>query len=227
MACLLVTLVFQRHDIATPAPLVNGMIIGSSNQEEFAGPCKIEREEGELSPTPNVDSQEDNCVGYGDANVQATPQSKLDLERSKYRSRNGEGERCLEAGLRNGADADDEEIENASEAGVDVSQSESAGDECCQEEHEGEEDIEHDDIDGKAESEGEAEGMCNGQSAGGDASLLPLSERSLLPVKPLTKHVSAVSLAEERKDSRVFYGNDDFYVLFRLHQVRIYYYLRV
>ncbi|WVZ14020.1 hypothetical protein V8G54_011586 [Vigna mungo] len=81
-----------------------------------------------------------------------------------------------------------------------------------------EEDIEQDDVDGKAESEGEAEGICDAQ-AGGDGTSLPLSERFLSSVKPLTKHVSAVSFVEEMKDSRVFYGNDDFYVLFRLHQI--------
>ena len=102
----------------------------------------------------------------------------------------------------------------------DVSGSESAGDECFREDHEEEEDIEHDDVDGKAESEGEAEGICDAQ-VGGDGTSLPLSERFLSSVKPLTKHVSAVSFVEEMKDSRVFYGNDDFYVLFRLHQVRI------
>jgi paired amphipathic helix protein Sin3a len=80
--------------------------------------------------------------------------------------------------------------------------------------------MEHDDVDGKAESEGEAEGMCDTQT-GGDGSPLPLSERFLSTVKPLTKHVSAISFVEDVKDSRVFYGNDDFFALFRLHQVRI------
>ncbi|KAF2614374.1 hypothetical protein F2Q70_00007440 [Brassica cretica] len=69
-----------------------------------------------------------------------------------------------------------------------------------------------------AESEGEAEGM-DSHLIEEDNRLLPLSERVLLSVKPLSKHVAAAALLDERqKDSRVFYGNDDFYVLFRLHR---------
>ncbi|RZB71211.1 Paired amphipathic helix protein Sin3-like 2 isoform D [Glycine soja] len=205
-------------DMATPVPVANGVLSESSKvktHDESVGPCKIEKEEGELSP--NGDSEEDNIVAYGDSNVQSMAKSKHNIERRKYQSRNGEDESCPEAGGDNDADADDEDSENVSEAGEDVSGSESAGDECFREDHEEEEDIEHDDVDGKAESEGEAEGICDAQ-AGGDGTSLPLSERFLSSVKPLTKHVSAVSFVEEMKDSRVFYGNDDFYVFFRLHQ---------
>ncbi|KAG4395714.1 hypothetical protein GLYMA_19G016300v4 [Glycine max] len=205
-------------DMATPVPVVNGVLSESSKvktHDESAGPCKIEKEEGELSPIG--DSEEDNYVAYGDSNVQSMAKSKHNVEKRKYQSRNGEDESCPEAGGDNDADADDEDSENVSEAGEDVSGSESAGDECFREDHEEEEDIEHDDVDGKAESEGEAEGICDAQ-VGGDGTSLPLSERFLSSVKPLTKHVSAVSFVEEMKDSRVFYGNDDFYVLFRLHQ---------
>ncbi|KAK7365108.1 hypothetical protein VNO80_13922 [Phaseolus coccineus] len=206
-------------DMATPVPVVaNGVLSESSKvktHDESAGPCKIEKEEGELSP--NGDSEEDNFVAYGDSNLQSMAKSKHNTERRKYQSRNGEDECCPEAGGDNDADADDEDSENVSEAGEDVSGSESAGDECFREDHEEEEDIEQDDVDGKAESEGEAEGIGDAQ-AGGDGTSLPLSERFLSSVKPLTKHVSAVSFVEEMKDSRVFYGNDDFYVLFRLHQ---------
>ncbi|KAK8469973.1 hypothetical protein PHAVU_004G022900 [Phaseolus vulgaris] len=208
----------EGSDMATPVPVANGVLSESSKvktHDESAGPCKIEKEEGELSP--NGDSEEDNFVAYGDSNVQSMAKSKHNTERRKYQSRNGEDECCPEAGGDNDADADDEDSENVSEAGEDVSGSESAGDECFREDHEEEEDIEQDDVDGKAESEGEAEGIGDAQ-AGGDGTSLPLSERFLSSVKPLTKHVSAVSFVEEMKDSRVFYGNDDFYVLFRLHQ---------
>lgn len=211
---------FQGGDIAAPVPVVNGVLVENSkvkSHEESSGPCKVEKEEGELSP--NGDSEEDNFVAYGDSNAQSMAKSKHNIERRKYESRDREEECGPETGGDNDADADDEDSENVSEAGEDVSGSESAGDECFREDHE-EDDIEHDDVDGKAESEGEAEGMCDAQG-GGDGSSLPLSERFLSSVKPLTKHVSAVSFAEEMKDSRVFYGNDDFYALFRLHQVRI------
>ncbi|CAL0321769.1 unnamed protein product [Lupinus luteus] len=203
-------------DTTIPVPVANGVTNESSkvkSHEESvrpsAGLCKIEKEEGELSP--NGDSEEDNFVGYGDSNAQSMAKSKHGNERRKYQSGNGEDECCPEAGGDNDADADDEDSENVSEAGEDASGSESAGDEGFREDHEEEEEeIEHDDVDGKAESEGEADG---------DGSSLLLSERFLSSVKPLTKHISAVSFVEEMKDSRVFYGNDDFYVLFRLHQI--------
>ncbi|KAK7266241.1 hypothetical protein RIF29_18883 [Crotalaria pallida] len=202
---------------SAPVPVVNGVLNESSkikSHEESGGPCKIEKEEGELSP--NGDSEEDNFVGYGDSNTQSMAKSKHNIERRNYQSRNGEDERRPEAGGDNDADADDEDSENVSEAGEDASGSDSAGDECFREDHEEEEDMEHDDVEGKAESEGEADG--DAQSAG-DGLSLPLSERFLSSVKPLSKHISAVSFVEDMKDSRVFYGNDDFYALFRLHQI--------
>lgn len=202
--------------------MANGVLIENNkvkSHEDSAGPSRVEKEEGELSP--NVDSEEDNFIGYGDSGVQAMPNPKHNTERRNYQARNGEEECCPEVGGDNGADADDEDSENASEAGEDVSGSESAGDACSREEHEEEEDIERDDVEVKAESEGEAEGICDMQSTGGEGLSLPYSERFLLSVKPLTKRVSAVSLVGERNNSRVFYGNDDFFVLFRLHQVRI------
>lgn len=215
--CRLIS-VSQGVAAAPPVPVVNGVLVENSkvkSNEESSVPCKVEKEEGELSP--NADSEEDNFVAYGDSNAQ----SNQNDDRRKYESRNGEDEHRPEAGGDNDADADDEDSENVSEAGEDVSGSESAGDECSREDHE-EEDMEHDDVDGKAESEGEAEGMCDADAQTGvDGSSLPLSERFLSTVKPLTKHVSAVSFVEDVKDSRVFYGNDDFFVLFRLHQVRM------
>lgn len=63
--------------------------------------------------------------------------------------------------------------------------------------------IEHAGVhDNKTESEGEAE------------------ERFLERVKPLTKYVPAISHYDEN-DPCVFYGNNAFYVFFRLHQVRL------
>lgn len=187
----------------------------SRSHEESVEPSKIEKEEGELSP--NGDFEEDNFVVSGDAGMQALAKAKLGVESRQYQSGNGEL-CCQETGVENEADADDENSENVSEAAEDVSGSESAGDECSRGEHGEEDDVEHDEVDGKAESEGEAEGMADAHFTGGDSTSLPLSERFLLSVKPLAKHVPANEL-EGRKDARVFYGNDDFYVLFRLHQV--------
>ena len=129
------------------------------------------------------------------------------------------------------ADADDggeesaqrstEDSENASEACEDASGSESGdGEECSREDHdEEEEDMDHDDQDAKAESEGEAEGTTESHDVAGGISL-PLSERFLYSVKPLAKHVPTALHDCDERSSRIFYGNDSFYVLFRLHQVR-------
>lgn len=209
----------QGGDIAKPASFGNGVFTEStkvnSRHEESVGPSKIEKEEGELSPIG--DFGEDNFVVSGDAGVQALPKENLGVER-QYQSTNGE-EICSQDAGENDADADDENSENVSEAGEDVSGSETAGDECSREEHGEEDDAEHDDVDGKAESEGEAEGMADGHLVG-DGCSLQLPERFLMSVKPLAKHVPA-TLLDEKKDSHVFYGNDNFYVLYRLHQVRI------
>ncbi|RWW85830.1 hypothetical protein BHE74_00005464 [Ensete ventricosum] len=102
----------------------------------------------------------------------------------------------------------------------DVSGSESGnGEECSHDVHEEEEDdVVHDDQDAKAESEGEAEGMTNVQDAEGEIMSLPFSERFLNTVKPLARHVPAALHDKRESSSRVFYGNDSFYVLLRLHQ---------
>lgn len=200
--------------------LPNGMITEGTNlnrhHEASARPSKIEKEEGELSP--NGDFEEDNFVAFGQS---VEPDMAKAQQTRQYQAGNVEENNCQNAAGENDADADDEDSENVYEAGEDVSGSESGGDDCSRDEHE-EEDAEPDETDGKAESEGEVEGMVGGHVAVGDG-MLPLSERFLLSVKPLTKHVPEAFLEKERKDSRIFYGNDNFYVLFRLHQVRNHY----
>lgn len=183
--------------------------------EESAGPSRIEKEEGELSP--NGDFEEDDFLVSEDSCLKPTPKRARVAEGLQYASGNGEELRSEDAGGENDADADDEDSENASVAGDDVSGSETAGDECSREEHE-EDDVDRDEVDGKVESEGEAEGMADPHFAGDS---MPFAERFLVSVKPLTRHVTEGMLHEERHDSRVFYGSDDFYVLFRLHQVRL------
>ncbi|XP_054823950.1 paired amphipathic helix protein Sin3-like 4 isoform X2 [Prosopis cineraria] len=197
----------------------NGTLTGGTKVlryvEESVGHLKGEREEGELSP--NGDFEEDNSAVYRDAGLEAMSKGKDSGMIQQYQNRHGE-EICGEAGGENDADADDEgeeshqrsleDSENASENG-DVSGSESVDGECSREEHE---DGEH-----KAESEGEAEGMADANDVEGDGSLLPFSERFLLTVKPLAKYVPT-ALHEKEGNSQIFYGNDSFYVLFRLHQ---------
>uniref|UniRef100_A0A804QJM7 Histone deacetylase interacting domain-containing protein n=2 Tax=Zea mays TaxID=4577 RepID=A0A804QJM7_MAIZE len=184
---------------------------------------KVEREEGELSP--NGDFDEDHFVPFEDG----TSKGKEGSTSRSFQGRHGEVVPSAEAAGENDADADDEgeesaqrsteDSENASEAGEDASGSESGdGEECFREDHdEEEEDMDHDDQDTKAESEGEAEGTTETHDVEGGISL-PLSERSLYSVKPLAKHVPT-ALHDREKFSRIFYGNDSFYVLFRLHQI--------
>nr|XP_043616510.1 paired amphipathic helix protein Sin3-like 2 isoform X2 [Erigeron canadensis] len=110
------------------------------------------------------------------------------------------------------ADGDDEESENRDpDDHNDESGSESGGDECSREEQEDGDRDHDDDIEGKAESEGDAE---DGSFASGDGIYF------LRTVKPLAKCVASSSSSwdGEKKDLRVFYGNDAYYTLFRLHQ---------
>ncbi|KAJ6845405.1 paired amphipathic helix protein Sin3-like 4 [Iris pallida] len=184
---------------------------------------KVEREEGELSP--NGDFEEDNFVSFEDSAIDAVPKVKDGSAGRQFQVR--PGEENAEAAGEIDADADDEgdesaqrsteDSENASEAGEEVSGSESAdGEECSREDHEEEEDDA--DQDAKAESEGEAEGMADAHDAEGEITSLPFSERFLHTVKPLAKFVPSALHDKENNGSRIFYGNDSFYVLYRLHQ---------
>ncbi|GAV75319.1 PAH domain-containing protein/Sin3_corepress domain-containing protein [Cephalotus follicularis] len=218
----------EGADCSRPIVLTNGAMTDVTKSlrynEESVGQFKIEREEGELSP--NGDFEEDNFAVYGENGLRAVHKIKDSAVGRQLQSNHGEEEICCrDAGVENDADADDEgeesaqrsseDSENASENG-DVSGSESGdAEDCSREEHE--EDGDHDEHDNKAESEGDAEGMADAHDVEGDGTLLPFSERFLLNVKPLAKHVSPV-IYDKQKDSRVFYGNDSFYVLFRLHQ---------
>ena len=218
----------------TPIPANGGCTSDNNRAQRYHegsgihGNFKVEREEGELSP--NGDFEEDNFVCF-EATAADVPKVKDSSAIRQYQVRTGE-EACGEAAVENDADADDEgeesaqrsteDSENASEAGEDVSVSESAdGEECSREDHEEEEeDADHDDQDAKAESKGEAEGMADAHDLEGEISSLSFPERFLHTVKPLAKLVPSAVPDREDKDSRIFYGNDSFYVLFRLHQVR-------
>ncbi|KAI3808698.1 hypothetical protein L1987_24656 [Smallanthus sonchifolius] len=156
--------------------------------------AKFEKEEGELSP--NGDFNEVDFAAYGDNNGSHA--------KSKH---------SMEIDL----DADDEDSENILEGGDDVSGSESAAADVSREEHE--EVGDHDYIDGKAESEGEVEGTEEANFGGGDATSLLSSDHFLLTAKPLAKHVASPLHEGGKKDCSVFYGNESFYALFRLHQV--------
>ncbi|XVF84864.1 hypothetical protein PTKIN_Ptkin17bG0073500 [Pterospermum kingtungense] len=193
--------------------------IKNHGYEESVEQHKVEREEGELSP--NGEFEEDNFANYGEAGLESAYKVKDGTTNMQYQKHGEEEVCCGETGGENDADDEGEEsaqktsedTENASENG-DVSGSDSGEHESREEQ---EEDIDHDEHDNKAESEGEAEGMADAHDVEGDGTLLPFSECFLLNVKPLAKYVP-LALHENEKDSRVFYGNDSFYVLFRLHQ---------
>ncbi|KAJ9540584.1 hypothetical protein OSB04_027090 [Centaurea solstitialis] len=206
----------QQGDIARPATLANGSFAKVANvlrhDEHSAQPSKFEKEEGELSP--NGDFDEVDFAVYGDSGSHA--KAKHSAESSFYRGARGEAHQ--DGRRENDADADDEDSENVPEGGDDVSGSESAADECSREEHE--EDGDRDDLDCKAESEGEAEGMEDANFVGADGTSLQSSEHFLMTAKPLAKRVTSSSHGNGgKKDCNVFYGNETFYVLFRLHQV--------
>ncbi|OEL14399.1 Paired amphipathic helix protein Sin3-like 3, partial [Dichanthelium oligosanthes] len=180
---------------------------------------KPEREEGELSP--NGDFEEEN---FGVFEVEALDGTSKQKEGSTSRSLHGRPKEVVKFASENHADADDEgdesaqrsteDSENASEAGEDASDSESGGgEEFSREDHEEEED----DPDTKAQREGGPE-VTDSQDL--DVGLsLPFSERLHSTVKPLSKYVATTLQNHEDKVTHIFYGNDSFYVLFRLHQI--------
>lgn len=192
--------------------------------EESIGKCKLEREEGEL--TPNGDF-EDNFTPSNEGGPNVSHSLKGSSSSKLYQSGHREVVRGGERGCENDADDEreasahgtSEDSENASE-NCDVSGSESANGEGSHEE-EREEDGDNDENDNKAESEGEVEGTADVHDAEGDGSVMPFSERLQHTSRPLTKQVPSI-FHDREKESRIFYGNDSFYVLFRLHQVRLF-----
>ncbi|KAL1828774.1 paired amphipathic helix protein Sin3-like 3 isoform X2 [Daucus carota subsp. sativus] len=185
--------------------------------EENAGHNKIEREEGELSP--NGDFEEDNFQVYGDSAAEATRKLKTGTTNVQKYQTSQKKEVCGGERLKTDVDAYNEgeesahrssDTENASENG-EASRSESAdGDDCSHEREVGEQEE-------KAESEGEAEGTADAHDNEGDGTHAPFSGSFLQSVKPLIMHVPSTT-KEKKKISQIFYGNDSFYVLFRLHQ---------
>lgn len=182
------------------------------------GKSKVEREEGELSS--NGDFEEDNFAVYTKSGLETTSKANDNAGNNLSQERSREEEPgCLETGAENDAEVEEnaarssEDSRNAYENG-DVSGTESGGGE------DPEDDLDHNN---KGESEGEAEGMADAHDAEEDGSAIPFSARFLLHVKPLAKYVPSALVFHDKdnlKNSQVFYGNDSFYVLFRLHRVR-------
>ncbi|CAN1311183.1 Paired amphipathic helix protein Sin3-like 4 [Linum perenne] len=194
-------LIARKNDASCNSPQLDKLQTGAAEASEISGVSKLE------------------------SGSEAANKVKASAPSSHCQGKNVEDEICREVAGENDAEVDDEgeesahaqrssdDSDNASE-NADVSGSES-GEESSREEHEANGD--HDENDNKAESEGEAEGMAAARDVEGDGTILPFSDRSLVNMKPLAKHVPPV-LRDRGKGSRVFYGNDSFYVLFRLHQ---------
>lgn len=185
----------------------------SSSHGSIVEGIKTEREEGELSPNGDF---EGNFAAYGDGDAKAAHKSKDSAAgaSSHFQIANGEKEKCsVEAGVAQNDEGEEsgQMSSEGSENGDVPGSGESGNSECSHD------DREEGENDNKAESEGEAEGMANAHEVEGDGTSLPFSERFLHTVRPLTKHVPLA--LRDKKDSRVFYGNDSFYVFFRLHQV--------
>ncbi|XP_042010268.1 paired amphipathic helix protein Sin3-like 3 isoform X2 [Salvia splendens] len=179
-------------------------------QNEIIGFGKDEREEGELSPSKNSEGGMLAAFGevaYGSCNSRQT---------------GGEALCVVEVGRENDANADDEGEESAkgssdSENGYKIAEV-SATDSADREERspgDHDEDEDHDENDNKDASEHEAEGVADIHENEGMAAF---SGHVLHSVKPLTTKLPAALHVKER-NSEIFYGNDSFYLLFRLHQI--------
>ncbi|KAF2538502.1 hypothetical protein F2Q68_00019816, partial [Brassica cretica] len=142
---------------------------------------KVEREEGELSPTESF--EHDNSEVYRDNGVESV-QKLPDNVRSNTSPEDDGSKTTLEL------------IEANENASKDIA----SGSKFC----------------GQVSLDEEHKRAMKCDQLG--ESFSRFSERSLQPVKPLAKHVP-VALHDSPNDSRVFYGNDSFYVLFRLHQM--------
>ncbi|KAL1556710.1 paired amphipathic helix protein Sin3-like 3 isoform X1 [Salvia divinorum] len=182
-------------------------------QNEIIGFGKDEREEGELSPSKNPEGS-----------ILAAPgEVACGSCKSAESSRQTGGEAlCVELGRENDANADDEGEESAkgssdSENGYKIAEV-SATDSADREERSPrdlDEDEDHDENDNKDESEREAEG---GADIHENEGMVAFSGHVLHTVKPLTTKLPAALPVKER-NSEIFYGNDSFYLLFRLHQI--------
>ncbi|CAN8244921.1 unnamed protein product [Cochlearia groenlandica] len=181
------------------------------------GEHNVEREEGELSPTKSF--EQDNFEVHRENSLKHV-QKLPDNVSSKVRDHK-EGAGCTEAGARSNAPPEDGNktaekfsVTNEFASKMVVSGIKFRGQVSSSEEHIGA--INCDLPPSVSESEKEAAGMVN-SNEGEDGCFSAFSERSLQLVKPLAKHVHGT--VEAPNDSQVFFGNDSFYVLFRLHQM--------
>ncbi|XP_073300392.1 paired amphipathic helix protein Sin3-like 4 isoform X3 [Primulina huaijiensis] len=196
--------------------MVHKEVKAQNCNEETEGSTKSEREEGELSPTRDL--EQNNLAPFENICTEA---AQTPFVRGGNTKRTEE-ENCNKDAEETGANADDEDEmstkgssdgENLSE-NVDASESESAdGVECSPEEPD--ENGEHNENDSKIESDGDVGGTVNAHDTEG---LTAFADRFSQNAKPLTMKIP-VGLLGKAKNSEIFYGNDSFYSLFRLHQM--------
>ncbi|KAI4366653.1 hypothetical protein MLD38_022501 [Melastoma candidum] len=170
----------------------------SRHLEESMPLSKLEKEEGELSPSGDMEDDRNTLPDALDG-VDG-PQIYQSVAKVCVTVKEGGG---------NDADADDEESGNISETGGDGSGSDSGADEGSREEAEDEEENDLHEGEGKSESDGEEDDR-ESQS----------SRNFLSSAKPLSKYVPAATLPNTgERGSRLLYANDDLFLLFRLHQI--------
>ncbi|XP_073054342.1 paired amphipathic helix protein Sin3-like 3 isoform X2 [Primulina eburnea] len=210
----------QDDGSTRPAPsstkMMHEEVKAQNCNEETEGSTKSEREEGELSPTRDL--EQNNLAPFENICTEAAQTPFIRAGNTKRT----EEEKCNKDAEETGANADDEDEmstkgssdgENLSE-NVDASESESAdGVERSPEERD--ENGEHNENDSKIESDGDVGGTVNAPDTEG---LAAFADRFSQNAKPLTMKIP-VGLLGKAKNSEIFYGNDSFYSLFRLHQM--------
>ncbi|CAM6050285.1 unnamed protein product [Sphagnum compactum] len=197
------------------------------------GFAPAEREEGELSPSPELEDRNKATTLTGELRSYHVGQASEEngIEGFGHDHKDVAGTRGLDAGEHD-VDEDDEGEEHSGHKSSGNSDDASEAGEEAFESGSGEDLSEHEDDDddeGKAESEGHhAEDMADADDGEGDghSSLASPGDRSFSNCQPLAEHVttttdvlsSAATACNRPSQERVFYGHDLFYVLFRLHQ---------
>ncbi|KAH9569220.1 hypothetical protein CY35_03G120900 [Sphagnum magellanicum] len=191
---------------------------------------QAEREDGELSSLPELEDRNKASLAGGSRSYQVGRVASEDNDIENFEHDNEDADAAGGLKRRHDAGEDDEGEEhsghkssgnsdNLSETGEDGFESES-GEELS--EHEEEEDEQEEGK--KAESEGQAEDVADADDGEGDGqSSLASPDRSFSNCRPLAEYVTSSpeafsSASCNRAYEQVFYGNDLFYVLFRLHQ---------
>ncbi|KAI5057749.1 hypothetical protein GOP47_0027764 [Adiantum capillus-veneris] len=175
---------------------------------------RVEREEGELSPSPELEERHANTghcskVDQGrlfhntgscpdDAEGEGKPDKDAEDEGGEWRQKSGDGEDS-------GNDLEPSEENSGTESG---DGDDSPGG------HEDEED--EGGLCEKNGSEIEAEGMADIYEQGTTLSSWDMSPHSYMPLRVHGRSVDVEQVSVE--NSTVFYGNDTLYLLFRLHQ---------